>query len=224
MRLLLAALLAGTLAGALAVPALAAGGDPQKAHTLAGAVAAQKPLLKASDFPKGWKAKAATSVTANGACRDTRPNLSDLTEIGSADSPDFNLGQLEAVSQTVRVYRTATQAQTAYSRTVTIGLVSCLAKQLEAASSAKAKVTITGQARLPLAKLADQADGFRVVAHTTVKSEKEQFDVYAYVIVIRKGATISTISVAAFRQPADALGSQLARLVATRLGGKPATA
>ena len=216
-------LLVCVLACALAAPALAAAGDPQRSHTLAGSLAAQKALLKPSDFAKGWKSAAAKPAAPNGVCKDTRPNLSDLTEAGFAESPDFSLGQLESVSQTVRVYENARQARTAYSRTVTIGLVSCLADQLRAASSAKAKVTIAGQSRLPLPRVADQVDGFRVVAHTAVKSEKEQFDVYAYVVVIRKGATISTISVGSFRQPADALASQLAQVVGRRLGGgKPA--
>jgi hypothetical protein len=221
-RILLVAALAGVLAG----PALAGAGDPKQAHSPAGMLSAQKALLKRSDFPKGWKSTPSKPVAASNLCKDTRPNLSDLTETGYALAPDFALGQSQAVSQWVRVFKSAKQAAASYSRTVTIGLVSCLAKQLKAASSAKATVSIVGQFRLSLPKVAQQIDGFRVVAHTVVKSEKEQFDVYADVLVIRQGAAVSTVTVTGFVTPMDSgAEARLARTIAGRLGGgKPAVA
>jgi hypothetical protein len=190
-------------------------------------VAAQKALLKPSDFPKGWKSTPSKPVAASSLCAGTRPNFSDLTETGYALAPDFALGQQQAVSQWVRVFKNAKQAAASYSRTVTIGLVSCLAKQLKAASSAKAVVSITGMFRLSPAKVAQQIDGFRVVAHTVAKSEHEQFDVYVDVLVIRQGATVTTVTMTGFVQPMDATNeARLTRTIATRLGGggKPAVA
>lgn len=221
MRLFLVAALACVLAS----PALAAAGDPRQAHTSAGAQAAQKPLLKRSDFPKGWKSTPAKPTGSNGLCKDTQPNLSDLTETGYAVAPDFALGQLQAVSQWARVFKNAKQAQSSYSRTVTIGLVSCLAKQLKAASSSKATVSIVGQFRLDLPKVAQQIDGFRVVAHTKAAKENEQFNVYADVIVIRQGSTVTTVTMTGFVQPIDsAFEARLARTIAGRLGGPAAAA
>jgi hypothetical protein len=209
-------------AAVLAAPAYGANGDPRIAHTPLGAVAAQKPLLKKSDFGKGWKATPATKPKANALCKDTRPNLSDLTETGYALAPDFALGQLQAVSQWVRVYKSAKQAQTAYSRSVTIGLVSCLAKQLRSASNSKAKVTIKGQYRLALPKAAEQTDGFRVVAHTVADGGRETFDVFADVIVLRQGATVTTVTMTGFIQPlATAFENSLARTIGSRLGARP---
>jgi hypothetical protein len=220
-RILLVAALAGVLAG----PALAGTRDPKQAHSPAGMLSAQKALLQRSDFPKGWKSTPSKPLAASKLCDDTRPNLSDLTETGYAVAPDFALGQQRSVSQRVRVFKNAKQAAATYSRTVTIGLVSCLAKQLKAASSAKARVSIVGQFRLSPPKVAQQIDGFRVVAHTVVSSEKEQFDVYADVLVIRQGATVTTVTMTGFGTPVDAATeSRLARTIAGRLGGKPAVA
>jgi hypothetical protein len=218
-------LLVAALAGVLASSALAAAGDPKQAHNLAGTLSARKALLKQSDFPSGWKSATSKPAGASTLCRDTRPNLSDLTETGYALAPDFSLGQLQNVTQWARVYRSAKQAQSAYSRSVTIGLVSCLARQLKAASNAKATVAIVGQFRLDLPKVAQQIEGFRVVAHTNVKAEKEQFNVYADVMVIRQGATVTTVTMTGFINPMDAaLESRLARTIAGRLGGKPTVA
>jgi hypothetical protein len=218
-------LLVAVVAGVLASPALGAAGDPKHAHSLEGTLSARKALLAVGDFPKGWKATPSKPVASSSACKDTRPNLSDLTETGYVNAPDFSLGQLQHVTQWVRVYRSAKQAETAYGRTVTIGLVSCLAKQLKAASSAKASVAIVGQFRLALPKVAQQVDGFRVVAHTNVKSEKEQFNVYADVMVIRQGATVTTVTMTGFIKPMDAsMEARLARTIAGRLGGKPTVA
>jgi hypothetical protein len=219
------ALIVALAALALAAPAFAANGEPKAAHTPAGTVAANKALLKRSDFAKGWKGTPAAKPKPNALCKDTRPNLSDLTETGYAQSPDFALGQLQAVSQSVRVYKSAQQAQTAYSRSVTIGLVSCIAAQLKAASSSTAKITITGQYRLTLPRTTQQGAGFRVVAHTVADKGKETFDVYADVMVLRQGDAVSTVTMTGFVQPlAQSFESSLARTIGVRLGGKPAGA
>jgi hypothetical protein len=219
------ALIVALVALVLAAPALGAAGDPRVAHTPVGVVAAQKGLLKRSDFPKGWKATAATAPKSNSLCKNTRPNLSDLTETGYALSPSFAFGQLQAVNQWVRVYKNARQAQTAYSRSVTIGLVSCLAAQLKAASNDKAKVTISGQFRLAVPKSTQQADGFRVVAHTVADGGKETFDVYADVVVLREGSAVTTVTMTGFVQPvAGAFENTLTRTIGSRLGAKPAGA
>jgi hypothetical protein len=218
-------LVVAALAGVLATSALGAAGDPKSAHTLAGSLSARKALLRKSDFPSGWKSTVSKPVAASSLCKDTRPNLSDLTEVGYALAPDFSLGQLQNVTQWARVYRTPKQAATAYSRSVTIGLVACLARQLKAASNAKAAVSIVGQFRLDLPKVAQQVQGFRVVAHTNVKSEKEQFNVYADVMVMRQGSTVTTVTMTGFMNPMDAgMEARIARTIAGRLGGKPTVA
>jgi hypothetical protein len=217
-RVVIVALAAAVLAPA----ALAAAGDPRVAHTVRGGLTAQKALLKRSDFGKGWKATKASKPQSNALCKDTRPNLSDLSEAGYALAPSFALGQLQAVNQWVRVYRNAKQAQKAYSRSVTIGLVSCLAKQLEAASNAKATISVVGQYRLEVPKATQQADGFRVVARTKADGGKEVFDVYADVMVLRQGAAVTTVTMTGFTQPLSAgLEGTLARKIAARLGAKP---
>jgi hypothetical protein len=219
-RLLLVAVLAGTLAST----ALAANGNPRAAHTAVGSASATAALVRRSDLPKGWKGSAPPKVaTTSKLCRGLRPNQSDLVETGFAVAPDFSLGQTASVTQWVRAFRSAKQADTSWSRTVTIGLVTCLARQLEAASNAKSKVTVTGQYRLQVPKAARRAAGFRVVAHAVTPDDK--FNVYADVVVVQQGNRITTMTFTGFVQPFDAaLQDKLVRTVGARLGGKPAAA
>lgn len=218
-RLLLVAALAGTLA----TSALAAPGDPRARHTVAGQASAQSALVKRSDLPKGWTGSKVTETPGGSKlCKDVRPFQGDLVETGYAVAPRFNLGQTASVTQWVRTFRSAKQADTSWSRTVTIGLVSCLAKQLEAASTKKSRITVTGQYRLEVPKAAKRAAGFRVVAH--VKAD-DTFDVYADVVVLEQGNRLAVMTFTGFRQPFDAaLQSKLVRTVGARLGGKSAVA
>jgi hypothetical protein len=73
-----------------------------------------------------------------------RSNQSDLTETGYGESSDFSFGQSEQVSQWARVFGSSAQADSSYMRTVTIALVDCLAKELEAASDKKSTIKVTG--------------------------------------------------------------------------------
>lgn len=217
--------LAAALAGLLAASALAATGDPKRAHSLAGMLRAKEALLRRSDFPAGWKSTPAAPAAGANACKDSRPSFADLTETGSAVAPAFSLGSLQQVTQRVRVFANVGQARSAFLRTDTIGLVACLAEQLKGASSAKATTSIVGQFRLSPPKVAQQIDGFRVVAHTSVPSEHEQFDVYADVVVIRQGATLTTVTMTGFVKPIDAgTEARLTRTIAGRLGGKTTVA
>jgi hypothetical protein len=219
MRGLFAALAACLLAAVLVSAALATDGDPRERHTPIAMVEAQKGLLRRSDFGDDWKAKTAKPAGSSSLCRDTRPNLSDLVETGFARSPDFNLGQLQAVSQWVRVFASPAQADKAWSRTVTIGLVSCLAQQLRAASNDKSKVTIVGQYRLPVPKAGKNAAGFRVVSHA--KTPDDSFDVYADIVVVQQGRAISVATMTGFIEPlATASEARLVRTIASRLGAK----
>jgi hypothetical protein len=219
MRLLLVAL----AAGALASTAAAANGNPREQHTATGTYSATQALLRRSDLPSGWKGTTSKPAGASKLCRDVRPNQSDLVETGYAVAKDYNLGQTARVTQWVRTFKTARQAATSWSRTVTIGLVSCLAKQLESASNAKSTVKVAGQYRLQVPKAAADAAGFRVVAHAVTPDDR--FDVYADIVVLHQGNRITTLTFTGFLQPFDsALQSKLIRTVGQRLGGKPAVA
>jgi hypothetical protein len=218
-RGLLVAVAAGLVAAALVSAASAAIGDPRERHTPLGMVAASNGLLKRSDFGKDWKAKTAKPAGSSSLCRDTRPNLSDLVESGFAQSQDFNLGQLQSVSQWVRVFASPGQADKAWSRIVTIGLVSCLAKQLQAASNAKSKITIVGQYRLPVPKAGKNSAGFRVVSHA--KTPDDSFNVYADIVVVQQGRAISVATMTGFIEPlATASEARLVRTIASRLGAR----
>src|SRR5207245_1105693 len=69
--------------------ALAAGGQPKHAFTPAGQAVAKKIVLVRADLP-GFTAKASTSNTGTTpSCPGFKPDQSDLTEIGRAESPDL---------------------------------------------------------------------------------------------------------------------------------------
>jgi hypothetical protein len=210
------------LAGLLASTAAAATGEPRKRHTIEGSAAAQRPLIRKSDL-KGWKSAESKPAGASKACDGLRPNLSNLTETGYAEAPDFNLGQLSSVSQSVRVFKTADAAAAAYARTVTIGLVACVAKELEAASNKTATIKATGQFRLPVPQVTAKTAGFRVVA--AAKTDHESFKVYADIVVIQRGDTITTVTFTGFTAPVDtALEERLVRTIGQRLGATPTAA
>jgi hypothetical protein len=209
------------IAAVLAPAALAAPGDPKPRHTALGQATALSVLLKRSEIGQAWKATPAAKAGPSTACTGIRPNQSDLTETGYAQSADFSLGQSEQVSQSARVFATTAQASSSYSRTVTIALVDCLAKELEAASDKKSTVKVTGQYRLPFPKLTPNIAGFRVVAHA--KTPDAKFDVYADILVMQRGSTVTTVTATGFGEPVAAPFEQgLARIVAKRLGAKVA--
>jgi hypothetical protein len=208
---------------ALACTATAATGDPTPRHTPVGQASALTVLLKQPDLGKGWKATPPAKPASSSVCKDERANQSDLTETGYAESSDFSLGQSEQVSQWARIFKTPAQADSSYMRTVTIALVDCLARELEAASDKKSTIKVTGQYRLPLPKLTSNAAGFRVVAHA--KTPDAQFDVYADIVVMQHGRELTTMTMTGFGAPMpDGVEHGLARLVAKRMGAHPSGA
>ena len=216
-RALLVALLA---AGVLAAAAAAATGDPRARHTVVGEVTARHVLLRKADLGKRWKASAPPGKPAAGTCKGLRPNLSNLVEAGYAQAPTFTLGQLATITQSVRVFATAKQASTAWLRTDSLGLVLCLEQQLQSATFTNAVVRAAGQYRLSFGPLAPHVDGFRVVAAVAPKDEKP-FRVYADVLLLGRGATITTVTFLGFLQPVDqAVEQRVARTLAGRLGAK----
>jgi hypothetical protein len=217
-------LIVALLAGTLASTALAANGNPRRQHTAVGTASAMQALVRRADLPKGWAGASSKPVAdSSKLCNGLRPQQSDLVETGYAVAPDFSLGQTARVTQWVRTFRSAKQADTSWSRTVTIGLVECLARQLGSISTAKSKVTVTGQFRLVVPKAAKRAAGFRVVAHAVTPDDK--FNVYADVVVLEQGNRLTTMTFTGFVQPFDAaLQAKLVRTVGARLGGKPTVA
>lgn len=215
-----ALVLAAALACVLAATASAATGDPKQRHTPAGELAAGKVLVRTADLGKGWKATPQAASTSASVCKGLRPNLSDLVEAGYAQSPLFTLGQLATVTQSVRVFATKAQTGTAWLRTDSLGLVLCLEKQLKAATFKNATVLPAGQFRLDFGKLTQHTDGFRVVAAVSPKDDPP-FKVYADVLLLSRGRTLTTVTFLGFLQPVnDALERRIARTLAARLGAK----
>jgi hypothetical protein len=212
-------LLISVLAAVVLAPSAVAAGEPTPHHTPLGQATALSVLLKKADLGKGWKAAPPSKAATSSVCAGERSNQSDLTETGYGESSDFSFGQSEQVSQWARVFKSSAQADSSYMRTVTIALVDCLAKELEAASYKKSTIKVTGQYRLQFPKLTPNAAGFRVVAHA--KTPDAQFNVYADILVIQRGETLTTMTFTGFGTPvATPFEQGLARIAAKRLGAK----
>src|SRR5690348_12678169 len=101
-------LLAVAAGALLPIPtAVAAKGDPQKAHTPADMAKARSIAIRRADLPAGtWKAEKSSSDDSSLRCPGFEPDMSDLVETGTADSPDFTNEQTGAyISSTAGIFK-----------------------------------------------------------------------------------------------------------------------
>ena len=201
--------------------AFGASGDPQKHLTAAGTHLAAGALLTRGELGTGaWKAGPSAGSGTSSSCGIVlriHPVESDLVEVGAASGPVFTNSGTEALNQSVSVFATAAQANTAWQRTVNPKLVICMEQQVEATSTMGAPVSVTDWSQLKLPGLAGDAAGFRVVA--TATAAKRKVNVYFDQILLSRSHTVTKLVFSSFEKPfSTAFEIQLAREVATRLG------
>jgi len=220
MRPLFVLIAAGVLAGAAA-----AANVPRAAHTDAGTKAADATLLRLSDLGSGWTAQEqkGSTVGVNFACTAFNPRQRDLTEIGTASSPNFKVGDIGPfVVQKTSVFRSPAMVRTLWRRAVKPRLADCVAQTLQALGSRGVKVRVTSRSTLGLGAYADRSAAYRVVATLTTKERrlKTFFDV----ILLASGPKVTQITVSQFQKaPALKWEQGLAGIAARRLGaGGPA--
>jgi hypothetical protein len=193
-------------------------GDPQKRLTAADTSRASSVLLRRADLGVGgWKSGGSGSMPAAcGIVLQLQPNESDLVETGAATGWLFTTKSYQALTQTVGVFATARQANTAWVRTVNKNLVICMEQQMENTSSMGAPVSVTDWTPLKLPRLVAHVAGFRVTA--TAKAGGKTSNVYFDLILLGHSRTMTRIAFSSLLHPFSiAYEVQLARIVSARL-------
>jgi hypothetical protein len=200
--------------------ATATSGDPSQRHTPAGMALARSVLLTASDLGAGWKSAGSKSGGGRLSCDAAiAPSESDLVETGGAVGPLISRGRYHALAQSVRVFATKAQLDTAWMRTLTQKLVICMEQQLENTSSMMSPVSVTEWSRLPVERVAQHFAGRRVIA-TATTGKNSSTRVYLDVFLIGGSRTLTTFVLSSLKTPfSDAFERALTESVGRRLAG-----
>jgi hypothetical protein len=221
---LLAALAFCATAGA------AATGDPQYQVVQADQDWADSIVLSGSDMGNGWRQSSNDGATDGGsgaAC--SSPDESDLTMTGGSSSPDFSRADGAYVSTSAIVWQTADQAQADWDRNVQVGLLGCLAASVEAATTKKVKIIVTGKKQLTYPALATRSAAFRLslVFRTSIKVHRKVRKIavratYDFIAVGTGRATALMWALSFDRSPlSDYSKQQWAMLMAHRMAVDP---
>ena len=182
------------------VAAASATREPQYQPAPADQSWAESIVLGAKDMGSGWKAVSGGG-TMDGSGGDSAtcssPDESDLVLTGGWSSPDFMRADGAYVSSGAIVWQTADHAQADWDRNVQAGLMSCVAADLEASSTKKVKVVITGRQQLNWPQLAPRSAAFRIslALKSTVKVQRKTRKVSI-------GATVDFVAVGTGRATA----------------------
>jgi len=204
------------LIAAAVLTASATAGTPNRKYTAAGNATAKGVAIKLSDLPGGWKASKGGGGGAGVTCPAFDPDQSDLTTIGHADSGFETVDGLGNVASTVGIFKTASQAQSSWTRLVKPPLLGCMEYLLEGSAGKGATITVTSKGKLPLAVPGKRHAAYRIVA--TYKAGSDSAKVYLDLILQGSGQADSVIIVTSvLTPPAAAIESKLAKAVAGRL-------
>jgi hypothetical protein len=180
---------------ALAAPALgtAANRQPKHAYTAAGQALARKIVLTKADLPAGFTGKPSSSSTSTTpSCPGFKPDQSDLTEIGEAESPEFSgPAGVPYVSSQVSVFLNPAQAKKSFERVVRPGLTQCLSSFLTGSAPKGMTFSVTSQRLDPIKGLGDQA-----AAATLALTARQGTQVLRFVVqfhAVRKGAVAGLV-------------------------------
>jgi len=189
--------------------AVAATGDPRQRDTAVGMAHATSALLPAAKVGAGWEATDARPGTS--VCTGPlKPNESDLIEIGSAWGPIYGRTgtdhRVQTVFQTVEVFTSSSNANTAWSRAVKVA-VECMARELH-----DARMTVTREARLSLAHVTGHVADFRVAGVSNAGT------FYVDQLLVGAGNATSNVLLTSFARPVNAsFEEKLVRAIAARL-------
>lgn len=211
---------------ALAGPALAANGEPQKALTKKDQAAATSIVLKRADLGAGFTAtqRPRDEPLPKGARCDGLEE-DDLTVTGEANSPDFRVatgGVFVTVGSSAHVYRTLGDANTSWRRGTAKQTLTCLGDivRLSAAPGQKISIVSSGQVAFPA--LAPKTSAYRVVV-TIAAAGNQRVRAYVDAIVLQRGKIQSVLLFTSLGRPiAQAERTALAAVIAARMARKAA--
>jgi len=187
-------------------------------HTSADAAFALYALVKTTDLGSEWKRAGMPPLSPSVVtCTKLKPDESSLVETGIAGAT-FNDPPWRAVTGTVRVFATSSQASTAWLRTDNLTFVACDEEYLKHLSQRVVKV-----ARLQFPRVTRDVAAYRIVAAMSQapslgQSSNVVLPVYYDFVLISSGRTQELVVFSAIARPfSRAFEVRTARTVAGRL-------
>jgi hypothetical protein len=176
----------------LAVPALAlaADTDPKRKINPTDERKAASIVFKRTDFAAGWKRTTTPSSDDDLNCSFYRPDGSDLTLTGDAESEFERAGGFPSVLSYADVYATAKDAAAAWSRTVKPALARCLAQFFQSeVSEPGTKVTVVNYGKIAFPRVAPRTAAFRINVKMTVTQNDQTVTVplTLHIVVVGRG-------------------------------------
>jgi hypothetical protein len=179
-RLVVAAL----AALALCAGAAAATADPQYQLSPADQAWTDSIVISAQDVGSGWKREGfpggiTGQTSPSPSC--SLPDMSDLILTGGTYSPDFYRSDGAYVAATAVAWQTPEQAAADWSRNLQPAVMGCLAADLQAESTKKIKVVVTGRRQLAWPTFGERSVAYRIsiVLKARVKVRKTWHNVSA---------------------------------------------
>lgn len=194
-------------------------GEPRKALTAKQNAAARSIVLKRADLSPAFVPRKRPDEDLPAGVRCDALDESDLTVVGEAQSPDFQLtqpGVYVTVGSTANVYRTLRDAGASWKRGTTTKTATCFADIVRLSAPKGQRVVIESAARLAFPKVAPKTAAFRVVAALTISGTRVR--AYIDAIILQHGRIQSGVLLTSLGRPVgrtDALG--FAAVVAERM-------
>jgi hypothetical protein len=211
-----------SVALAVAAPlASASTSDPRLALTTKGMATAHSALPTSAELGRAWQAMPSSTPSPSViTCQGLQPDEAGLVETGLAGAV-FDKGPFENVAATVRVFRTAAEAKSAWKLTRGSTVIKCAERYLRSRGE---QVTLAGTFSFG-GGLPARAAGFQVVSTLTRKPALGQgaplkVRVYNDLLLISNGKTQEYIAFSALGAPLSAsFEHRVAHLLAERSNG-----
>ncbi len=207
---------------ALAAAASAAPGDPHKQIVPAVQAKARAINVRLADLPAAsWRVRpSSASASSPPRCSYYHPDQSDLTENGSADSPEFTLPSTSFVSSSTSIFQTPAQGRTAYARVVRPLLPRCLGEIFRKGTGQPERVRVVSAAAMSFPNLAERTHAYRVAADFRT-SPKTTVHVYLDLVALNRGKVDVVVFFAGIGLP---FGASFERTVVGRVAARMAAA
>jgi hypothetical protein len=182
-RRLVVAALAGLALCAAATAATAA--DPQYQLNQADQAWTGSIILSTQDIGAGWQREGQpggiTGADSGASPGCSLPDMSDLVLTGGTYSPDYYRSDGAYVASTAVAWQTPEQAAADWSRNLQPAVMGCLAADLQASSTKRVKVVVTGRHQLSWPTFGDRSVAYRIslVLKARVKVHKKWRNVSA---------------------------------------------
>jgi hypothetical protein len=152
-------------------------------------------------------------------CGSYRPDLSDLTITGESASPIFASGRA-SIFATVQVFRSIRDERADWSRTVRASALPCVARQIEAGSTASTRIDVRSYDALPAPRFGRRALLYRFACVVTVAGQHVKM--WSDVAAVEQGRSQASVVYSAYgRLPSAGVERALLKKLAQRLHAIP---